>query len=257
MVVSHPVDICNSGQGSNSVSRTEPDKNLNEYLQPCQVLARIRAQYSVLNQNDAYFKLEKFTMNNLKTTVVVLLSVTGALILSNIGYAMELSSDESRVSLVSTKVLADGTSSAAEVFTFNSLTGSVAEEGAATVTIDLQSIDTGIDIRNERMAEFFFQTSEYPEAHITSQVPVSALVPGSHMLDLDVEVDLHGQQMSYTVPVMVSSVDAKVIVIAREPVLVNAASFELQGGLGKLGELAGLMHIPATVPVSFNLTFTR
>ena len=46
-------------------------------------------------------------------------------------------------------------------------------------------------------------------------------------------------------------------VVATEPVLVDAASFELKGGLAKLGELAGLLHIPSTVPVSFTLSFTR
>jgi len=68
---------------------------------------------------------------------------------------------------------------------------------------------------------------------------------------------MRGKQMMYTVPVVVTSDKAQVLVAASKPLLVDANSFGLQGGLGKLGELAGLMHIPSTVPVMFNLVFER
>lgn len=171
--------------------------------------------------------------------------------------ALDVDGSASKVSLISTKVLADGTSSVAEMFSFNSLGGQVAEDGTATVTIELGAIETGIDIRNERMGEYFFKTDQYPQAMITAQIPDGATDTGIRAIDLDIELDLHGNQASYTVPVVVFSDDSGVSVVASEPVLINANSFELQGGLGKLAELAGLMHIPATVPVTFSLAFTR
>jgi len=171
--------------------------------------------------------------------------------------ALEVDSDASSVNLVSTKILADGTSSVSELFSFNSLAGSVADDGSATVSVDLGVVQTGIDIRNERMSEHLFETAKYPEATITAQVPESAMSNGISLIDLDVEVDMHGSQVSYTVPVIVTSDDSKIMVVASQPVLVDAASFQLEGGLGKLGELAGLLHIPATVPVTFTLAFNR
>ncbi len=171
--------------------------------------------------------------------------------------ALDIDSAKSSISLVSTKVLADGTSSAAEIFSFNSLSGNVDENGEATVIIDLGAIETGIGIRNERMGEFFFETDSYPEATITAQVPDSVMEQGTHMIDLEVKVDMHGSQMMYTVPAMVTSGDEGVTVVTSKPLLVDASSFELQSGLERLRELAGLMHIPATVPVTFILAFTR
>lgn len=176
---------------------------------------------------------------------------------SNAAVALEVDSEQSRISLVSTKILADGTSSVSEVFSFTSLAGSVADDGAATVVIDLGAVETGIDIRNQRMSEFFFEVSEYPEATITAQIPDSALNEGNQLMDLQVFVDMHGSQMEYLVPVVVTTDSENIMVVATEPVLVDATSFELKGGLEKLGELAGLLHIPTTVPVSFNLSFTR
>ncbi len=172
-------------------------------------------------------------------------------------FALDIDSSNSKVNVVSTKVLADGTSSVAEIFTFSSLAGSVGDNGEASVTIDLGAIETGIDIRDERMGEYLFETDRYPNATITAQIPDSALANGSRTIDLELNVDMHGKQMMYTVPVMVSSDATTVMVTAEEPLLVDAASFDLQGGLGKLGELAGLLHIPTSVPVTFSLTFTR
>jgi len=77
------------------------------------------------------------------------------------------------------------------------------------------------------------------------------------MIDLDITVDMRGKQMMYTVPVVVTSDDARVLVVTSKPLLVDANSFDLLGGIGKLGELAGLLHIPSTVPVMFNLAFKR
>jgi len=171
--------------------------------------------------------------------------------------ALDVDSDQSRESVVSTKILADGTSSFAEVFAFNALAGTVADDGTATVSIDLGAVETGIDIRNERMGEYLFETATYPEATITATVPDEAMANGYRTIDLDITVDMHGSQMDYTVPVMITSDDEKVLVVASQPLLVDANSFELQGGLGKLGELAGLLHIPTQVPVTFNLSFSR
>lgn len=171
--------------------------------------------------------------------------------------ALDVDSEHSSVSLVSTKVLADGSSSAAELFTFDALSGSVDEDGKATVMIDLGAVQTGIDIRNERMAEFLFETEQYPQATITAQIDEATTTPGNHQTELTLDVDMHGNQVSYTVPVLISADDTSVEVVSRQPILVDATTYELQGGIGKLAELAGLMHIPMTVPVTFSLSFAR
>lgn len=192
-------------------------------------------------------------VRNVTTPILALVLISSA----TSALALELDSSHSRVNLVSTKVLADGSSSAAEVFTFDSLAGSVGNDGSATITIDLGAIQTGIEIRNERMAEYLFETSDYPEVTINSRIDDSVIMAGFRTIDLDIDVDMHGKQISYSVPVLVTADDSSVMVISEEPLLIDASSFDLQGGLGKLSELAGLLHIPTTVPVTFSLTFTR
>lgn len=190
-------------------------------------------------------------------TILPITSTLALLAVSTAASALKVDSDHSRVSLISTKVLADGASSVTELFTFDSLAGSVDENGMATITIDLGSVETGIEIRNERMGELLFETDTYPEATVTAQLDDAGFNAGSCMLELDLTLDLHGEQSTYTVPALVSADEQSVMVVSQQPVLLDASDYELQGGIGKLAELAGLLHIPTTVPVSFSLTFER
>ena len=92
--------------------------------------------------------------------------------------ALELDSSHFRVNLVSTKVLADGSSSAVELFTFDSLAGGVSIDG-------------------------------------------QAFTAGVRTIDLDIDVDMHGNQMSYTVPVLVTADDSSVIAFSEQPLLID------------------------------------
>src|ERR1700760_2686071 len=42
------------------------------------------------------------------------------------------------------------------------LSGTIQPDGSASVSIDLNSVETGIDIRNVRMRFLFFETFKYP-----------------------------------------------------------------------------------------------
>ena len=58
-------------------------------------------------------------------------------------------------------------------------------------------------------------------------------------------------------PVVVDATADALVVTAVEPVLLDAAAFDLVGSIAELADLAELVHIPTTVPVSFSLEFDR
>lgn len=61
--------------------------------------------------------------------------------------------EESRIDYVSIKANSTG-----EVNYFKTLEGSITDSGAVSLTIDLNSVETGVSIRNERMqTEFLIQ----------------------------------------------------------------------------------------------------
>jgi len=168
----------------------------------------------------------------------------------------ELATDRSALNFVSIK-----NNSIGETHAFKSIVGFVGKDGRVQLAIDLDSVETQIPIRNERMRELLFQTALFPTANITAQVAPEVLAAiaqgGAVNTDVTVTLSLHGVQQSLSVPVLVSGDETGVLrVITPKPVIVSAADFGLDGGVTALREIAGLNSISTAVPVTLNLVFT-
>lgn len=150
----------------------------------------------------------------------------------------------------------------AEAHRFTGLSGSVSPDGQAEFIVFLDTVDTGIDIRNERMREHLFQTGTWPEARISTQLDpadFANLAPGDRItLPLTFSIEIHGDTQDVDASVIVTAIDGgEVLVETAAPVLIQAADFGLTEGLATLQELAGLPSITPVVPVTASLTFQR
>ncbi len=148
----------------------------------------------------------------------------------------------------------------AEVHTFNTLSGSIAPDGSARVSIDLESVQTGVDIRDVRMRFLLFQVETYEQATITASIDpaaISAVWENMRVTaDIPFTIDLHGVEQVLTIPVVISRLGQNLVSVASaEPVLVNAADFALDGGIAQLSEAVGNIGITPIVPVTFDLAF--
>ncbi|MEP4486166.1 MAG: YceI family protein [Halioglobus sp.] len=168
----------------------------------------------------------------------------------------ELDSERSTLNFVSIK-----NNSIGETHLFSSMVGFVGDDGRVQLAIDLDSVETMIPIRNERMRELLFQTAMFPTANVTAQVAPEVLAAitggGSVTTDIAVTLALHGAEREITVPVLVSGDEGGLIrVMTPKPVIVGAADFGLEDGVTALREIAGLNSISTAVPVTLNLVFT-
>jgi polyisoprenoid-binding protein YceI len=166
-----------------------------------------------------------------------------------------LDNDASNLSFTSIKA---GT--IAETHSFGELAGSIGADGNASLVIDLDSIDTTIEIRDQRMRELLFDTSRYAVASVSLAVPaeiLDALEPGEQRSSaVEATLELHGVTRPVTAQVTVARLGKERLLVASErPLLLNAADFELAAGVEKLREIAGLASISPAVPVSFVLLF--
>lgn len=171
--------------------------------------------------------------------------------------AWTLNSEQSELAFVSIKK-----SETAEVGTFNMLTGTLADDGKASLTIDLGSVNTDIEIRDTRMRDMLFEITKYPSAQLNTAVNIDAvqdLQPGETLIqELDVTLELHGQSKSFKAPVVITGLEnGNMHVVTREPVIVNAVDFKLIEGINQLREVAGLSSISLAIPVTAQLVFTR
>jgi polyisoprenoid-binding protein YceI len=184
------------------------------------------------------------------------LAVTGLFLLSVGAQAADWQVDnsQSKLNFISTKK-----EHVAEVHHFESLSGELSSEGQFSLAVDLASVKTGFDIRDQRMQEFLFNVADFPKANINAKLDPAAIealaVGESKLFAVDGELSLHGQSQPLTFNVLVSKLsEDKLLAVSAQPVVLNVADYELVKGVEKLRELAGLPSISHAVPVSFYLT---
>ncbi|MCV6606557.1 MAG: YceI family protein, partial [Porticoccaceae bacterium] len=169
----------------------------------------------------------------------------------------QLNNELSDVSLVTTKA-----THVAEVHHFKQLSGTIGDKGA-TLTIDLGSIHTNIDIRDQRMRDMLFETARFPSATFSANIDTNALkglTPGQQVTqNLTGSLSLHGQSQTLDLgQVTVTHLaDNRLLVASQRPVVINAGAFGLAAGVEKLRAIAGLPSISNAVPVSFQLVFEQ
>jgi polyisoprenoid-binding protein YceI len=147
-----------------------------------------------------------------------------------------------------------------EVNTFKEVTGSIGDDGAVTVSMYLDSVDTLIPIRDERMREFLFETTNYKDATLTAKVDpavVAAMQPGEiREIVAEGNLTLHGATQPMILSMQAAKLDAATVMVAStKPIIVDASKFGLSDGVEKLREIAGLDSISHAVPVTFVMTF--
>ena len=167
---------------------------------------------------------------------------------------MTLDNENSSLNFVSIKKSAAG-----EVGTFRTLSGGITG-GDVKVMIDLGSVDTNIQIRDDRMKSMLFDVVNFPTASITTTIDAGLLdgmkVGDARQETLKLGIDLHGmtKQMDATVQVVKLS-DGSMRVNSVHPLIVNAGDFGLAAGIEALRNVAKLPSISTAVPVTFNLVF--
>ena len=150
--------------------------------------------------------------------------------------------------------------SVVETHSFGAVSGEVAASGDADIKIKLESVNTGIDIRDVRMRFLLFNIDEFPEAEIAAKIDPAAMqkVWDDRQIsyDLPVTLTIRGVSKDLTVPVIISRLsDDMVQVTSRQPVTVNGTDFNMADGLKKLSEAAGDIDITPSSPVTFELSF--
>jgi polyisoprenoid-binding protein YceI len=167
-----------------------------------------------------------------------------------------LDNDASSLSFVTVKA-----EHVAEAHTFDSLSGTIGDDGGVEISIELASVNTMIPIRNERMQEMLFETNLFPDATISGSINLDALTgmdAGSSVArQIDFELSLHGQSVALAADVQITRTGEGVIVSTLKPIIVMADSFALTAGVEMLREVAGLPSISRAVPVSFTVVFEQ
>ena len=147
-----------------------------------------------------------------------------------------------------------------EVHSFSQLAGSINDKGFASIRVNLASVKTHIEIRDERMKSMLFETDRFPEAVVTTQIvgiQNGLVAMGERVVKtVELSLNLHGQLKTLQAIVQIVGLSNGALGVSSvKPILLNAADFELDAGIEKLMGVAKLPSISTAVPVSFNLVF--
>ncbi|MFC4259065.1 cellulose binding domain-containing protein [Marinobacter lacisalsi] len=171
--------------------------------------------------------------------------------------AWSLDADDSYLGFVTTK-----NTHKVESHRFATLSGAVTGDGVATLDIDLNTVETGIDIRNQRLKEMLFNTGQTPTATVAIELgenlsQVQGLDAGDVMtLEVPAQVQISGETREINSQLRVQHLgEQRFLVSSAQPLIITADQFGLEGGVEALREVAGLNSISIAVPVDFALFF--
>lgn len=167
-----------------------------------------------------------------------------------------LDNESSRLSFITSK-----NCDVSEVHRFLVLHGKVDRKGVAKLEIEMDSISSGIPLRDERMRKELFAVDTFPGATVRAQLdlrPINDLANGAQFeLRLPLTVTLHGKTHSYNAQLLATRLDERRFqVVTLEPLVLRAEHFDLAPGLETLRKAAGLKSINLSVPVGAVLIFT-
>lgn len=173
----------------------------------------------------------------------------------NVWAQWDLSNEDSRLNFVTVKSVKIG-----EVHRFERLMGSISDTGQVTLNIDLNSVETNIGIRNERIKKDLFETADFLQATASGFININKVasleIGDSYIESVQLTLSFHGIANKITNEVRVTKLkNERLLVTSLLPLVINASNYGLTAGIEKLRMLAGLPSISDAVPVTFSLVF--
>jgi hypothetical protein len=168
----------------------------------------------------------------------------------------QLDSDNSVLNFVSVK-----NNHVAETHRFTDLQGTWSDN-RVSIEIPVVSLDTQIPIRNERMLEHVFQSSEYSvvtaTATLEDDVLMAMAVGESVPLAVELDVYIAGESETVSAYLQLTRLATdRFLATTTQPVIIDTKAFSLVASVDKLREIAGLSRIDYSVPVTFSVQFTQ
>lgn len=145
-----------------------------------------------------------------------------------------------------------------EAHVFPGLSGKVGNDGMVSVDIDLTSVRTNIDIRDERINEHVFTGAV--TATIAAEVDMAAmeaLAPGeSSVMEMDATLTFLGEEVPVYLDMFILRVsDSQVMASTNTATFLSTEDLGVDAGIDVLQGLANLDSITRVTPVTFRLMF--
>ena len=150
----------------------------------------------------------------------------------------------------------------AEVHQFAIAHAKLTPQGKFSMALELASVMSGIEHRNQLLQDVLFEVAKYPRATLTAEVaeqwlaelPVAKVV----LMSLPAKLQLHGVQQELELQLSVVKLSEQQIWVTNaKPLILNLNTFGFAKGLHKLAQLSSLESIAAMTPMNFSLLLEK
>ncbi|GAA4361557.1 YceI family protein [Kangiella marina] len=144
-----------------------------------------------------------------------------------------------------------------ETHSFESLSGTVKANGEARIAIDLNSVNTNIEIRDERMQKHVFNSTAKQTAVVKADIDPELLTTKKAATQtINGTLSMAGKITEFTATVDVTPSKQGLTVSTKQPIALSVKALGISEGINKLQEIAGLQSISDEVPVTFSISLT-
>jgi polyisoprenoid-binding protein YceI len=180
----------------------------------------------------------------------------------NAAAAWRIDAANSTINFVTMKAGQAGVGGVGEVQRFSRFSGGMNASGRVSFDVDLASVETGVDIRDERLRTMLFNVKATPQANFVAQIEPATIqaVPaaGSRDVELNGQLTLAGQTKPVVAKLRVSRMAGGDLQVAtRAPIVVDANQYGLKPGVEALREVMGLNFLASAAPVTFSLVLNQ
>ena len=171
--------------------------------------------------------------------------------------AYRVDSAQSSINFVTMKAGAPGVGGIGEVQRFSRFGGGMDSSGKISFDVDLASVETGVEIRDERLRTMLFNVKATPQANFVAQIDPALIgslpAVGSRDVDVNGNLTLAGQTKPVAAKLRVARQGNALQVATRAPIVVDANQFGLKPGVEAMREVMGLNFLASAAPVTFTL----
>jgi polyisoprenoid-binding protein YceI len=205
------------------------------------------------------FGLQKWALASaLAVTMMTGCNITSDKATTSAANPWQVDINQSSISFVTLKSGTAGVGGVSEIQTFNKFSGSLDPQGQIRFDVDLASVNTGIEIRDQRMKTMLWNITAAPKASFVAKLDATAMAKLSESRPSDFEVNGMLSMAGKTTPIVAKLRASRlssgsIIVATSTPIIVNANDFGLKAGVEALREVVGLNFLASTAPVTFFL----
>jgi polyisoprenoid-binding protein YceI len=189
-------------------------------------------------------------------TLITACATQGGASASSAGWTVDAA--QSNLNFVTTKAGQAGVGGIGEVQTFKRFAGGMDAAGQIKLSIDLVSVDTGVEIRDDRLRTMLWNVKATPQATFTAKLADAGLsklaTDASADLDVTGQLELAGQTKPVSAKLRATRISGdKLMVVTRAPIVINSNDFGLKAGVEAMREVMGLNFLASTAPVNVAL----